>query len=255
MAQESSLRFACTACGKCCCGWLPLTLDEAVEHSDLFPLAIALGIVRRGDPSFEIAAKMGLETRMAKKHDVAIVASPISYIPNELSCPALKDSLCSIHSHKPVRCAAMPFHAAFAEGEQAPFLAPRKGWACEVGEVAPVVYADGQILDRLAFENERAALLSQAEALRVFVDRLIKYDIGMAARLEGACKTKKPGKVVVDFPSFLRSRNGFDLQGFAAKQIPVLSSWAEKTKGAPVFSNYYAYYERVRGFLQGYEKI
>ena len=33
-------RFACTACGKCCFGLLPLTIGDALAHADKFPLVV-----------------------------------------------------------------------------------------------------------------------------------------------------------------------------------------------------------------------
>ncbi|HJO97695.1 MAG TPA: YkgJ family cysteine cluster protein, partial [Rhodospirillales bacterium] len=60
-------RFSCTACGKCCYGLVPLTIDDALAHADKYPLVVIWTPVRQGGRSFRITADLGITIEI-KKH-------------------------------------------------------------------------------------------------------------------------------------------------------------------------------------------
>lgn len=223
-------RFACTACGKCCNGVLPLTIDEALAHAGRFPLAVALLPVRKGHKAFALAARLGAMARLRDKREVAVRVSPVAHLPPAMACPALAaDGLCAIHATKPLRCRAMPFFAARDEADQTELLIPRAGWACDTSAAAPVLYRDKEILDRAAFDAERRALLAQAPVIKAYADKLAATVPGL---IEGLGKAvAKGGEVVVGFASLLRAIPGADPGAVARAQLPVLAEFAGRTEG------------------------
>jgi len=240
----SECRFACTRCGKCCFGWLPLTLEEAIEKADLFPLAMVLYFSRRGSPSFDIIARFGLLERLSGKVDCAVLAVPTAYIPPSMPCPALtEDNLCSINSQKPLRCRTMPFYVLRAEDDQQDMLRPRKEWLCDIGNSAPVVYKDGKILDRMDFDNEVAAMEKQSESLGAYVAKLLKNDPAMRALAVAAAAKTIPDHMVVSFSSFFRYDKRWGIKDFAVRQLPVMMDWMGKVDGGPDMVKYVGYYK------------
>jgi Fe-S-cluster containining protein len=224
-------RFACTACGKCCHGALPLTIDEALAQAGRFPLAVSWVPVRKGHKAFDITARLGTLFRLRDKRDAAVRVMPVAHLPPALACPALAvDGLCSIHATKPLRCRAMPFFAARDEADQTELLVPRAGWACDTSEAAPVVYGDKDILDRADFDAERGALLAQAPVIKAYADKLMATAPGLAEGLGKVVATG--GEVAVGFASLLRALPGVDLGAIARAQIPVLADFASRTEGA-----------------------
>lgn len=215
--------FACTACGKCCHGILPLTVDEALAHAGRFPLAVAFTPVRAKSKSFDIAARLGV--MLDKK--VALRVMPVAYLPRDAACPALADEgLCSIHDDKPLRCRAMPFFGWRAEGDQADLLVPRPGWACDVSDAAPPVYDNGKILERDAFATERAALERQAPLLRAYAEKMLPMTAGLAQTLTALAARPLGGDVHLGFSTLLRRLKDVDKATIARAQMSVLDAWA-----------------------------
>ena len=169
-------RFSCTACGKCCHGWLPLTLKDAVAHAGRFPLAMVWTPVRSNAKFYDLATRLGQTVRLPNRKTVAVLVQPTAYLPPSYPCPELRaDNLCGIHADKPSRCRTMPFYPYREEKDQADLLIPRKGWQCDVSAAAPVVYSNHAILDRADFDRERGELLDQAPVMRAYVDYILKY--------------------------------------------------------------------------------
>ncbi|MBR9971332.1 YkgJ family cysteine cluster protein [Magnetospirillum sulfuroxidans] len=238
--------FACTACGKCCHGVLPLTVAEALEHAGRFPLAVMFVPIRAKAKSFEIAARLGM--MLDKK--TALRVMPIAYLPRDASCPALAaDGLCSIHDHKPVRCRAMPFFAWRAEAEQVDLLVPRAGWACDTAADAPAVYDGGKILDRTDFAAERAALEEQGAVLRGYGERLLPLAAGLGPALAAIAAKPQGGEVIVGFSTLLRRLPEVDKTAVARAQVAVLAAWADKGDAAyrRNIAGFKAEMERLRG--------
>ncbi|NTC84022.1 YkgJ family cysteine cluster protein [Agrobacterium tumefaciens] len=246
-------RFACTACGACCYGLLPLTVPEALRWADTFPLAMSITPVRPGTRGHMSLRHLGVNVSFGPRRPMSLLVWPISFIPPNMACPKLSpENLCSIHEMKPERCRTMPFLGYKDEDSQKDLLIPRPGWKCDTGTDAPVVYRDNKIVDRSAFSSEREALKTQAPQLQAFVDFLLKYDPPAAARLAKAALAPHVGRVVVGFVSFLRQNRDLDIIDFAQRQRPVLASWAERTARDPKLTHFTNYYQEALADLQRY---
>jgi Fe-S-cluster containining protein len=236
-------RFHCTACGKCCFGLLPLTLQDAIAHAGRFPLAMIWTTVRQGAKSYDLSARLGATFKVGKRKTVAVQVVPTAYIPPSLPCPELMpDGLCAIHAEKPSRCRTMPFFPYREESDQTELLVPRTGWLCDTSESAPVVYRDKKIVDRQDFDRERADLLEQAPILRAYAERLMKTAPNVTAALEQAAKKPMGGRVVLNFTAILSRVPGMDVADFARRQLPVLRDFAELTADTPADSEYHRHY-------------
>lgn len=239
----SSRHFACTACGLCCYGLVPLTIDEAVQHAARFPLAITITPIKPGTRGHNIVEHIGATVTLPSKKRSWLLITPVAFIPPTVQCPELSaDNLCGIHDQKPVRCRAMPFYAYKDEDHQTEVLTPRANWECDTTENAPLVYRDRKIVERDAFDCERQALLDQAEAIRRYSELLLKHSPAILAQIEHAARLPSPGRVVVSFVSIIRYDKRHDLVGFARQQLPVLEKWQTLTNNAPKateFNNFY----------------
>jgi Fe-S-cluster containining protein len=245
--------FHCTACGKCCFGLLPLTLDDAVRHAGRFPLAMIWTPVRQANKSFALSKRLGTTMRLPRKQEAAVLVMPTAYIPQSFSCPELTaEGLCGIHADKPARCRTMPFYPYREEKDQADLLIPRKDWACDTSPTAPVVYRDKAIVDRTDFDRERAELERQAPALRSYADLMLKAAPGVADALEKLAMKPMGGKLVLGFSTFLRLNKHVDAALVAERQIPVLTDFAARTAGVPELAEYHQHYQ---GFAREMERF
>lgn len=237
-------RFLCTVCGKCCYGWLPLTLDDAVTNAERFPLAMIWTPIRQGTKAFDMAERLGMSVSVGKKKRIAVRLSPASYVPSALACPALDDDglHCTIHATKPLRCRTMPFYPYRAEEDQHGFLNPRKGWDCNISQTAPVVYSGKRIVDRFDFDTERAALEADAPILRNYAERLMATSPNVAAALEQAASKQHGGTVTLNFTAIVPRLKTIDIKDFARKQLPVLEAFAKRTVGNADFKDYHKFY-------------
>ena len=235
--------FQCTACGKCCNGWLPLSLDDALANAGRFPLAMVLTTIRQGSRSFDLTATLGTTVPLGKRKRVAVLVTPMSYMPPAFACPALNgDGKCNIHADKPSRCRTMPFSPVRDEQDQASLLLPKPGWECDTSAKAPLVYQGKQLVDRRDFDHERRQLEDQAETLRAYADNLIAGAPNVAAGLESAAKKSRGGNVIVNFTTLLPRLSKLDPADFARQQLPVLMAFAERTKGIAEWSDYHQFY-------------
>lgn len=239
--------FNCTACGKCCTGLLPLTLEDALAHAGRFPLAMIWTTVRPGSKAFALSTRLGTTMRVRvqqRKQDVAVLVTPTAYIPPSFDCPALTaEGLCGIHTEKPSRCRTMPFYPYREEDDQADLLIPRAGWACDTSAAAPVVYRDKTIVGRQDFDRERGELERQAPALRAYADLMLKAVPGVAESMTKIAMKPMGGKLVVSFGSFLRVNAKVDAASVAERQIPVLTGFAARTAGAPELAEFHRHYQ------------
>ncbi|ALJ33948.1 YkgJ family cysteine cluster protein [Azospirillum brasilense] len=236
-------RFACTACGKCCHGLLPLTLTDAVAHAVRFPLALVWTVVRSNAKSYDLATRLGTSVRLPNRKTVAVLIQPSAYLPNHFPCPALQpDNLCGIHSDKPSRCRTMPFYPYREEKDQADLLVPRKGWECDVSAEAPVVYRNHAILDRTNFDRERAELLEQAPVMRTYADYVLKYMPWIVNDLAKMAAAPAGGKLVTSLSSFLTATRRTDARELAAAQAPLMQAMAERTRTDPALADLHKNY-------------
>lgn len=236
-------RFSCTACGKCCYGWLPLTLKDAVANAGRFPLAMVWTPVRPTAKSFDLASRLGTTLRLRNRKTVAVLIVPTGYLPPTYPCPALQaDNLCGIHADKPSRCRTMPFYPYREEKDQADLLIPRKGWLCEVSAAAPAVYRDHAIVERADFDRERADLIEQAPVMRTYADYVFKYMPWIADNLATLVTKPNAGNLVTSLSSFLTATRRPDAAALAAAQAPLLHALAERTRDDPALTDYHRNY-------------
>lgn len=251
----SEQRFACTACGLCCSGLVPLTTQEAVAMADRFPLAITITPVKPGTRGQGVVETIGVSVVLPPKKRFWLLVTPVAFIPPSIPCPELTpDNLCGIHETKPIRCRTMPFYGYKDEDHQLDMLTPRKGWLCDTSDTAPVVYRDRKIVDRTDFEAERQALVDQAVGLRRYTDLLLKHSPVMVARVAKASQSSPIGRVVVSFVSFLRYDRSLDLLGFAHSQTRILEQWEQRTAGDGKLTEYNTYYREALSDLRRYSQ-
>ncbi|MBF0129355.1 MAG: YkgJ family cysteine cluster protein [Alphaproteobacteria bacterium] len=236
--------FDCTACGKCCHGWLPLTLGDALTHAGRFPLAVVWTPVKRTSRDHGIATRLGFVPKLRDRGRLAVRIVPTVYVPPSFPCPALRpDALCALHADKPSRCRTMPFYPYREEADQAEHLVPRAGWACDVSPGARPVYRDRKILDREDFDRERAALLDQVPLLRAYGEWMMKMVPGMEDNLLQAARKPGGGHVVVGFGSLLRRLADVDKAGIASAQHGLLADLAARTADQPALAEYHRQYD------------
>jgi Fe-S-cluster containining protein len=236
-------RFACVACGKCCYGLLPLTLDDAVAHADRFPLGMMLTPVRQGHKSYEITVRFGLRVALANRRQLAVRITPVSYLPPSMPCPELSpEGLCAIHQTKPSRCRTMPFFPYRDEADQAAQLIPRPGWVCDVSAAAPVVYRDGALVEREDFTRESAEISAQAPVLRAYAETLVATVPGVREKLVSAAAKPVGGDLLLGFSTLLRRLERPDRADIARRQRPVLAEYAARTASDPAFAAFHRHY-------------
>lgn len=224
--------FGCTACGKCCEGWLPLSIPDALAHAVRFPLFLLWTPVRPGGKSYDLTARLGIGVKLKNRKRAAVRVTPVSYVPSGMACPALgADGLCQVHEDKPQRCRTMPLSGSRAEADQDDLLLPKPGWACDISAAAPLVYRDHTIVEREAFAAERAQLEADAQVLRPFAERLLDAAPSLRADLEKMAMRPQGGHIVTNFSTLISRLAEVDMFTFAAQQLPVMEAFAARTQG------------------------
>lgn len=241
--MTTALHFACTACGKCCYGQLPLTVNDAFAHAGLFPLALLWTPLRKGSKDFPLVSRLGVTVPLPKHPGLAALIVPTSYIPPAMPCPALDaDNLCSIHASKPTRCRTMPFYPYREEQFQHELLQPQKGWECDTSTAAPVVFSNGKVLQRYDFDRERNELEKQVPLIRQFASYQFKYNPMLPAALALEAAKSRPGQIVTSLSSFLIATRNPDSRAIAQLQQPVLAAYLEMTAGASELKDFHDQY-------------
>lgn len=245
-------RFQCTVCGKCCFGLLPLTIEEAVARADRFPLALVWTLVRKGAPNFDIYRRLGTEVTVGRRRTIAVLVSPMAYLPPTQVCPDLQeDGRCAVHDtpDKPLRCRAMPFNPRQPVREQGRLLLPRPGWACDISEAAPEVYRDGAIIDPealAAHTAEREALIAQAPILKAYAESRLSLSLSVRRELEMIERKKgHTGTVALGFTTLLPRLPHVDAAAFVRDQRPVLETYAARTQPKGDEAPFYRFYKDV----------
>jgi len=236
-------RFHCTVCGKCCFGLLPLTLEDALRHAALFPLALAWACVHKGAKAFALTARLGTSIKLRNRQQVAVLITPAAYIPPSFPCPTLMpDGRCGIHQDKPSRCRSMPFYPYREEQDQADLLVPRKGWACDTSAAAPVVYREWKIVDRLDFDQERRDLLQQAPTMQAYAEHIMKYMPWLLDKLAMLAAKPTGGHIITSLSSFLAATRRTDRCALAERQLPIFEDFAARTADHPDLAEYHRNY-------------
>ncbi|TCS62457.1 YkgJ family cysteine cluster protein [Varunaivibrio sulfuroxidans] len=241
-------RFECTACGKCCYGWLPLSIDDALGHADRFPLFLQWTPVRQGGKSYDLAVELGLTIKLKNRKRAAVRIEPISYVPPDMPCPALrKDGLCAVHDAKPRRCRAMPLSGGRAENDQDDLLIPKADWACNTTSTAPVVYRDKKIVTREAFELERKQLMADADVLKPFAELMLDSIPSLRLDLTKLAQRPHGGCMILSFSTLVPRLAYVDIYALAAKQLPVMASFAKLTSETPKHADEHRRYTASAG--------
>lgn len=236
-------RFSCTACGKCCHGLLPLTIDDALAHADKFPLVVIWTPVRQGGRSFRATADLGITIQLGKRKLAAVQIAPTADIPPIFSCPELtEEGLCGIHSVKPQRCRTMPFSAYRDQKDQDDLMIPRPGWTCDTSDQAPVVYRDKSIIDRQEFEVEREQLVGDAVILNPYAEWLLDSVPSLRMELRKVAMKPGGGRLLVAFSTLIPRLPKVDIFAFAEKQFPLMRAFAERTAGDPDLVDFHQRY-------------
>lgn len=236
-------RFSCTACGKCCYGMLPLTIEDALAHADKFPLIITWTPIRQGGRSYEATAELGLTIALKKRKMAAVRIAPAAYIPPSLPCPELtEEGLCGIHETKPQRCRTMPFSAYRDAADQDDLMIPRAGWLCDTSDEAPLVYRDKALLEGAEFKLEKQRLLRDAVILKAYGDWLLDVQPALKKELYKVALKPSGGQVLVAFSSLIPRLPKVDIYHLAEQQLPVMTAYAEKTAGDPQLKEFHRRY-------------
>lgn len=239
-------RFACTACGKCCHGLLPLTINDALTHADKFPLAVDWTPVRQGGRSFNTTADLGITIPLKQRKIAAVRIAPTAYIPPSFSCPELTDDgLCAIHAIKPQRCRTMPFSAYRDEADQDDLMLPRSGWLCDTSAEASVVYRDRAIIAGDDFNAEREMLVKEAVVLKAYAQWLMDSVPSFKMELQKVAMKPSGGQVIVAFSTLVPRLAKVDIYELAEKQLPVARSFAERTKNDPALKEFHKRYTEM----------
>lgn len=236
-------RFACTACGKCCHGVVPLTIDDALAHAGRFPLAVAWTTVRQGGRSFDVTAELGITIKLKNRKHAAIRIAPVAHLPPTFPCPELgDDGLCRIHDTKPLRCRTMPVSGYRDETDQDDLLVPRSGWRCETGANAVPVYRDKHLIERTAFDLERAQLRADSATLKPYAEWLIDSAPALAMDLRKAALRPAGGQVLVSFATLVPRLPKVDIHDLADRQLPVMRAFAARTVDSPALAAFHRDY-------------
>jgi Fe-S-cluster containining protein len=211
LREMDEIRFACTACGKCCTEPPEMTVLEAVSLGDVFVPALVyrLTSLPRDDneaafaslaphPHFKDVPGRDLVTRLREStavraagavvteagwdHHVSITARAWGYSPG---CPALRGKECSIHTRRPSTCRTVPirydvpagllvraFRGAVDAGR-----ASKDPWECDVSDAAPVLLrGDGELVDP---EYKKARDVGEAAAFaeKSLCEKILAYPL------------------------------------------------------------------------------
>ncbi|WP_197711009.1 hypothetical protein [Chromatium okenii] len=247
-APASEQHFACTGCGKCCHGWLPLTVADAFANAGRFPLALVWTPVPEVSRAFDLTAQLGTVVQIAKRKRVAVLIAPTAYLPPSFPCPALSPEIAAPFRRKN-RCGVAPCRfIRIAAPPIKPIAAAAQRLEVRHFATAPLVYQQRKIVDRSDFDVERC-LLAEAPMLRTYADTTLKHYPTVLAQLLKAAQNPAAGRFIVGFASLLRWHKAFDPVTFAQAQHPVLCAFAERTAADPTLAIYHRYYQEAAAEL------
>lgn len=120
MENNESLYFNCTACGKCCTSPPSFTSKEFLKYYDKFPFSIFfLNTIISSEQKKQIEDYFIVKPVPSKSN--LFFYSLIDFRPlftENLSCPYLKNNLCSLQDDKPTKCKTVPFISLYDESTQ-----------------------------------------------------------------------------------------------------------------------------------------
>jgi len=236
--------FRCTACGLCCYGQLPLTIDDAFRHAGRFPLALVWTPIRQGSKDFDRVASVGAVFTLPNRKQLASLIVPSAYLPPSFPCPELtSEKLCAIHADKPLRCKTMPFYPYRDEAFQAELLKPQPGWLCDTSSEAPMVFDQQRIIDHTDFDQEAQALQTQHRQIVRYAEYMLKYTPNLLNNLAKAAAKAKARQVETSLSSFLTALRHPDAKNIAEQQLPVLEHYLAQTAQQLNLAEFHQYYQ------------
>ncbi|MEW5726982.1 MAG: YkgJ family cysteine cluster protein [Pseudomonadota bacterium] len=204
-------RFSCSGCGKCCTGWLPLTLAETPSFAATAPLALVWHAHRRTQPQrphFRAARKLFPTLCLPDGGEVVPWVRTVVLVPPGTPCAHLSDGLCAVHPTKPLRCRTMPFHSNLPADSQEDYLKLRPDWPCFVAADGKPLYDRGRFLDasyRRDYHAETEALAADARLLRKHVDETVAAGGEGFGRLLARIATTPGGHLVTPWSRLARA--------------------------------------------------
>lgn len=160
-----TIRFACTACGKCCNDTPMMSVVEAFELADVFLAGPLLRFSPLPEDIFATGHPVMHDEDSRSPVYVELHCKPIAWTRHNRRCPVLRDDQkCGIYDRRPGVCRVVPFdlHLRPDLVSKAPVadeaLARRLGFECDWSELAPVMVAPDGVVDpsyRADYERAR----------------------------------------------------------------------------------------------------
>jgi Fe-S-cluster containining protein len=203
------LRFACTACGKCCTEPPEMTILEAIGLGDVFVPAIVYRVtsIPKDDNEAALASLVphrhfaGMDPREfvvrlressavraagavvgepGWDHHVSITARPWTYATAWCTALGADRKTCTIHERRPHTCRTVPIRYDVPEGLLVRAFrgavdagrAAESAWECDVSDAAPVLLREGRVVDE-AYASARGAGIEAAVAERALAGRIL----------------------------------------------------------------------------------
>ncbi len=184
--------FACTQCGACCNRAPELELGEAAQFADTFVLQLMMRIyslprslIDYDSPlpreaasaefyeskrllGFFAAASWHAKVRRGDRVVDYVQYLSLSVLPldsGSRACPALAGDRCGIYARRPLACRSVPLHYSRPEASGTRDLdafTATQGYRCDTSGQAPLVLAQGKIVDEV-LRKARADALGQAD--------------------------------------------------------------------------------------------
>ncbi len=195
---SKTIRFACTACGKCCNDTPTMSVVEAFELADVFLAGAVLRFSPLREDIFETGHPVIDDPDSRFPVYVELHCKSIAWTRHNHRCPVLQDdNKCGIYDRRPGICRVVPFDLhlrpdlvskAPSAGEE---LARRLGFECDWSELAPVIVAPDGFVDpsyRADYERARRDVTKSHSLIRC-----IPGDV-MTEALQAAKKHSRGGR-------------------------------------------------------------
>jgi hypothetical protein len=137
----------------------------------------------------------------------------------------------------------MPFYPYRDERFQHEVMRFKNEWSCETDPSAPLVYADGRVVDRKDFEAERQKILEEVPLMRRYAAYMFKYSPHIVRQLTVASAHPQAKHIVTSLSSFMTAIRYPHMKSIAEKQIPVLDRAITSCHNRPELGEFLRHYE------------
>lgn len=201
-----TIRFGCTACGKCCNDTPMMSIVEAFALADVF---LAGPLLRFSPLREDIYATGNPVMEDRDSHFpvyVELHCKPIAWTRHNQRCPVLQDDhLCGIYDRRPGVCRMVPFDLHLRPdlvckspvADEAQTRAA--GFECDWSAQAPVVVGPDGVVDagyRADYERARGDVTKSLSLLRYIPAEVLRD------ALQAMKRTLRPGQPVGDVPLY-----------------------------------------------------